>query len=31
MDQGQRLSLGKKYENGIIDHHSGNYEKYVLS
>ncbi|XP_068695027.1 uncharacterized protein [Montipora foliosa] len=30
MDQGQRLSLGKKYENGIIDHHSGNYEKLTL-
>lgn len=29
MDQQQRLDLVKKHEDGIIDHHSTNYEKYV--
>ena len=31
MDQDQRLSLVKKYEDGIIDHHSTDYEKYGLN
>jgi len=29
MDQEHRLSLVKKYEDGIIDHHSAEYEKCV--
>ena len=29
MDQQHRLSLVKRYEDGIIDHHSTEYEKCV--